>query len=76
MSKKNVIADGGRAYPSSFSTGGIVYTEHGMSLRAWLAGMAMEGLMIRAGDYASWAGMAVDSVECADALLAELEKDE
>ena len=54
--------------------GNVDYSERGMPVRTWLAGLAMQGLLANAkvdcdaGDLAKWA------VESADALIAELNK--
>lgn len=66
------------------NTGGPVFAQtnvpySGMSLRAWLAGMAMQGLCLKAtGTYDEGpcnSAIAGRSIKLADLMLAELEKD-
>ena len=80
MSNQNRVNDGGPAFPVPMvphdSQGG--YTEvrwQGMSLRAWMAGKAMQGILADGVSY-DWdvVRMAKASVTLADALIAELEK--
>jgi hypothetical protein len=51
--------------------------QKGMSLRAWLAGQALQGACASMVDDATWPAeaMAIFCVKRADALLAELEKE-
>ena len=75
----NTQNDGGPAFPHTFSTGQSCEDFAGMSLRAWLAGKAMQG------DWAQGEGFATDTpdalfmkrslayLRAADALIAALE---
>ena len=84
MSKPN---DGGPAFPQMFFASGGKYPE-GMSLRAWLAGMAIGPLMASDGFEATVMRnpkfdletmlpkfAAQEAVRIADALISELEKE-
>jgi hypothetical protein len=55
-------------------------TVHGLSLREHFAGVAMQGLCSGQADYAGWginpATVVKMAIEAADALLAELSKEE
>ena len=53
---------------------GFVNLNQGMSLRAWFAGMALQGLLAYPNAICDKGAIVTDAVECADALLAELEK--
>jgi hypothetical protein len=78
MSKPN---DGGPAFPGRvrvFSADGSFMgeqPEEGMSLRAWLAGMAMQGMLACPDQPESRSEMIKAAVINADMLIAELEKD-
>lgn len=48
----------------------------GMTKREMMAMAAMQGLCAHSGDYHTFANMASDAVNYADALLAELERTE
>jgi uncharacterized protein YodC (DUF2158 family) len=67
MSNKPKIDDGGPAFPvSQFST------EHGMTLRDWFAGMALQGILAHPGiepDDANRNGSSELAYEFADAML-------
>jgi len=80
MSNQNRVNDGGPAFPIPMiplnSQGD--YSEvrwHGMPVRTWLAGKAMQGILADGVSY-DWdvVRMAKASVTLADALIAELEK--
>jgi hypothetical protein len=79
MNKPN---DGGPAFPSSETirepdrpyTVGDTIVNKGMSLRDWFAGQALAGLSV--SEEGSFSSRAEWCVKMADALLAELEKDE
>ncbi len=85
MSNQNPVNDGGPAFPhgpmGSSYTGEDGYTTHqgnphpGMTLRTWLAGKALAGILADGVSY-DWdvVRMAKASVTLADALIAELEK--
>lgn len=75
------IKDGGPAFPgkSEGQTGYSTYRYTGMSLRDWLAGMAMQGLLIACltgdhpgDDFEDLAGCAYTN---ADAMLKERDKE-
>lgn len=75
------IRDGGPVFPGeqiAFSASGHKMTlghHNGMSLRAWLAGQAMNGLLAADEKFEfSYEETAEWAVKQADALLAELEK--
>lgn len=75
MATKN---GGGQAFPNSRGESGCA---PGMSLRAWLAGQALQGLAsqhlsfgINQTSCSPWSWVAEQSVKAADALIAELEK--
>jgi len=61
--------DGGAAFPLGGSA--VRGRNEGMSLRDWFAGMAMQALIQREGDYARTASRAY---EIADDMLNEREK--
>ena len=74
--------DGGPAFPVSVGMGPLSanFASPGMSLRAWLAGMACSsvavGVLCNAqGAELSEQALAKASVRIADALIAELEKE-
>ncbi len=77
--------DGGPAFPRPLgeALGTISDSYVGMSLRAWLAGMAMNGLLASNKEVmlqgksqeANETTAAVAAVACADALISELEKE-
>ena len=79
-----MIKDGGPAFPTtqaaiSAQGGEITIDDPGMSLRAWLAGQALSGMMVeqlgntKVGwqQEVAWAACSV-----ADAVIAELEREE
>ena len=49
-------------------------SEFGLTKREMMAMAAMQGLCAHSGDYHTFANMASDAVNYADALLAELER--
>jgi hypothetical protein len=61
-SEPNPIDDGGYAFPFN----GYQWTEHGMSLRDWFAGMAMQGMV---GAPASREAKATSAYALADAMI-------
>ncbi len=62
------------AFPVSWQQAGQMVAEPGMSLRAYLAGQALAGVLANPSLDASFEGYASDAVQYADALLAELAK--
>lgn len=68
--------DGGQAFPMPAHTSNFVGFDHekqdGMSLRDWLAGQAMQGLLA-SGRYDSWDYLAEDSWNIADEMIAQRE---
>jgi len=74
------IDNGGPVFPGeqiAFTASGHRMTlghHNGMSLRAWLAGQAMNGLLAADLGVEMTAAIAKQAVAQADALLAELEK--
>ncbi len=81
MTKPN---DGGSAFPETFSTFSLeerkltdVYSAGGMTLRAWYAGLAMQGAISNpyaAKDLKCAEDVAEYSLKAADALIAALNK--
>ena len=73
------INDGGPAFPTTGHTwvGGVKVptSRSGMSLRAYFAGQAMQGMISHHGDPHIREEMAVRAVASADALIAELRKE-
>lgn len=76
--------DGGPAFARPGFTAEQTESQEGMSLRAWLAGMAMQGIMhhesmVRLVAFQEGRGpekeIAVRAAAIADALIAELEMD-
>jgi len=82
------MKDGGPAFPIPEQRGqqydpvrceweqGWVPPQPGMSLRAWLAGLAMNGLLSDPGVTEGYEKLTKISVQFADALIAELDKDQ
>ena len=77
IQEEGMKKDGGPAFPHTFD---MVYggnTRGGMSLRAYFAGKALQGLLAnpvtRPGNVADTVVAA--AVRCADALIAELERE-
>ena len=66
--------DGGPAFPQGYLDGPEV-DPSGMSLRAWFAGMAMQGLITNPDTVSEVEIVAKFSIQYADALIAELEKE-
>ena len=69
------INDGGPAFPLPLGNENIDPSVAGMSLRAYLAGMALQGIMTQPGSCSiDYAGMNTDvALANADALIAKLE---
>lgn len=83
MSTPNTINDGGPAFPIPHDvqaglkngTFGILYRHTGMSLRAYFAGQAMQGLLTQPAEPEFGPRhFAQAAVAAADALIAELNK--
>lgn len=68
MSKNTKPNDGGAAFPTPGRE------QHGMTLRQYAAGLAMQGMLAEDAGAYTWESLAVASVKAADALIAELEK--
>ena len=68
--------DGGPAFPVEFSTAGwhSGNVNVGMTLRDFFAGLAMAGMFAESDDY-TFAGISQAAYECADAMIAEREKE-
>jgi hypothetical protein len=60
------INDGGAAYPVATIDG---YTQYGMSLRDWFAGMALQGMMVGAMHEMEHRSYAEQAYAYADAML-------
>lgn len=63
------------AFPVTTPEGGYIHS-YGMSLRTYLAGQAMMGLLADHTVNAEPSKLAQSAVMCADALIAELDKTE
>ncbi len=59
------MKDGGRAFPHSYEVmpDKETHIHHGMTLRDWFAGMAMQGMLARKGQFHP-----ADAYEAADAI--------
>lgn len=69
-----VINDGGPAFPLSGDGPNVPYFNQGMSLRAYFAGQAMQGMLANPDKDYGISALAEESVEHADALIAALAK--
>ena len=78
MSAPNTINDGGPAFPvpdSHHASGQVQYGFNGMSLRAYFAGQALNGMLSNSNLKAvSNVVIAECATEYADAMIAELNK--
>jgi hypothetical protein len=74
----NTPNDGGRAFPSPdtvMPSGQVQFGEYGMSLRAYIATAALQGITANNSfECISNSSAATTSVDLADALIAELNK--
>lgn len=71
----DIINDGGPAFPHDVEKhDGLLTTRfHGMSLRDWLAGMALQGMLAKGWDHG--AREAAENAYCfADAIIKERQK--
>lgn len=65
--------DGGPAFPTDFDMSTFKNANQGMSLRAYFAGLAMQGLMADPNEDGDSETIARKSIAVADALIAALE---
>jgi hypothetical protein len=73
----NTINDGGPAFPvpdSHYPNGQVQYGCNGMSLRAYFAGQALNGMLSDPNCAEGYASAAIHAAAYADALIAELNK--
>jgi hypothetical protein len=69
------IDDGGPAFPVAYHPEGNSADQPGMSLRAWLAGQALAGLMVRYDEHPhNLVQCAELACSAADAVIAQLKR--
>ena len=77
--------DGGPAFPCKYNPCGLDTSMHkpelsprqcrGMTIRAWLAGLAMQSIIANPDTVSGVESVAIFSTKYADALIAQLEKE-